>query len=49
MQEVVQTARQVAASDIPVLILGENGTGKELVARAIHHQQQAAQEAGWSR
>ena len=36
MQKVVQTARQVAASDIPVLILGENGTGKELVAKAIH-------------
>jgi two-component system response regulator HydG len=37
MQHVVQTARQVAASDIPVLILGESGTGKELVARAIHN------------
>src|SRR4051812_39850497 len=37
MQKVVQTARQVAASDIPVLILGESGTGKELVARAIHN------------
>jgi two-component system response regulator HydG len=37
MQQVVQTARQVAASDIPVLILGESGTGKELVARAIHN------------
>ena len=36
MQKVVQTARQVAASDIPVLIMGESGTGKELVARAIH-------------
>ncbi len=28
--------RQVAQSDIPVLITGESGTGKELVARAIH-------------
>jgi two-component system response regulator HydG len=37
MQNVVRTARQVAPSDIPVLILGENGTGKELVARAIHN------------
>jgi two-component system response regulator HydG len=37
MRKVVQTARQVAQSDIPVLIMGESGTGKELVARAIHH------------
>jgi two-component system response regulator HydG len=36
MQDVVRTARQVAASDIPVLIMGESGTGKELIARAIH-------------
>jgi DNA-binding NtrC family response regulator len=37
MQKVVQTARQVAPSDIPVLIMGESGTGKELVAKAIHN------------
>ncbi len=37
MQKVVQTARQIAASDIPVLIMGESGTGKELIARAIHN------------
>ena len=37
MQKVVQTARQVATSDIPVLIMGESGTGKELVAKAIHN------------
>ncbi len=36
MQQVMRTARQVAPTDIPVLILGENGTGKELIARAIH-------------
>lgn len=36
MQHVVQTARQVAGSDIPVLVMGESGTGKELFARAIH-------------
>ncbi|HEX8324297.1 MAG TPA: sigma-54 dependent transcriptional regulator [Tepidisphaeraceae bacterium] len=37
MLAVVQTARQVAMSDIPILILGESGTGKELFARAIHN------------
>ena len=37
MQQVLQTARQVAVSDIPVLIMGESGTGKELIARAIHN------------
>jgi two-component system response regulator HydG len=36
MQNVIRTARQVAGSDIPVLIMGESGTGKELIARAIH-------------
>src|SRR5580692_3727672 len=37
MQRVLATARQVAGSDIPVLIMGESGTGKELIARAIHN------------
>lgn len=37
MRKLVQTARQVAPSDIPVLIMGESGTGKELIARAIHN------------
>ncbi|MBA2777915.1 phosphoenolpyruvate hydrolase family protein [Billgrantia kenyensis] len=34
--EVVRMIRKVAESDISVLVTGENGTGKELVARAIH-------------
>ena len=33
---VLDTARKIAARDIPVTITGESGTGKELVARAIH-------------
>jgi len=36
MQPVFNTIEKVAQTDANVLILGENGTGKELVARAIH-------------
>jgi DNA-binding NtrC family response regulator len=36
IQDVFRQIRQAAQSDIPVLITGETGTGKELVARAIH-------------
>jgi len=38
MQEVFTMIRKVATTDAPVLIVGENGTGKELAARAIHGQ-----------
>jgi DNA-binding NtrC family response regulator len=36
MQGVLRTAEKAAASTIPVLIEGESGAGKELIARAIH-------------
>ena len=36
MQKVMKMAYRVAGTDANVLILGENGTGKEVVARAIH-------------
>jgi transcriptional regulator with GAF, ATPase, and Fis domain len=32
----LQQVRQVAETDAPVLVLGETGTGKDLVARAVH-------------
>lgn len=36
MQEVYRLTRQVARSNASVLLLGETGTGKELIAKAIH-------------
>jgi DNA-binding NtrC family response regulator len=36
MQQVVARARRVALRSVPVLIEGDSGTGKELLARAIH-------------
>ena len=45
MQEVYKTIERVAETDANVLILGENGTGKELVARAIHAQSNRRDEA----
>jgi DNA-binding NtrC family response regulator len=36
MEEVARVTRQVAASSATVLLTGETGTGKELIARAIH-------------
>jgi transcriptional regulator with PAS, ATPase and Fis domain len=38
MQRIQDLIKRAAASDATVLILGENGTGKELVARSIHQQ-----------
>ncbi len=36
LKPAMERVRLVAGSDVPVLLLGETGTGKELVARAIH-------------
>ncbi len=37
MRDVITKLKQVAPSDIPVLITGESGTGKELFAQALHN------------
>ena len=42
LQAVMQQVGKVAGSDATVLLLGETGTGKELVARAIHRLSQRA-------
>lgn len=39
MERAIMLARQVASSDVTILLRGENGTGKSMLARAIH---------GWS-
>lgn len=44
MQEVFEAVRKVAVTDANVLITGENGTGKELIARAIHRQSPRSEE-----
>ena len=44
MNEVFSLISKVAGTDASVLILGENGTGKELVARELHRQSERANE-----
>ena len=36
VKELLKTVERIAPTDAPVLVLGENGTGKELIANAIH-------------
>lgn len=37
MRRIFDVLKRVGASDAPVLVTGDSGTGKELVARALHH------------
>ena len=42
MKEVADVVRRVADADVPVLLLGETGTGKGVVARALHGESKRA-------
>jgi transcriptional regulator with PAS, ATPase and Fis domain len=44
MREVYDLIRKTAPTDANVLVLGDNGTGKELVARDIHHRSRRSHE-----
>ena len=43
IRDVLEQVRKIAPSGLPVLILGETGTGKELVARSIHMESPRAE------
>src|SRR5262245_29386230 len=45
LRRVLKLVEMVAASDATVLLLGETGTGKELIARAIHEKSRRQKEA----
>ena len=45
LRKVLRQVSKVASSDSTVLILGETGTGKELIARAIHRRSKRAERA----
>lgn len=48
MQEVYKLIGKVSQEDVTVLITGESGSGKELVAQAIHHNSHRALRPFWA-
>jgi len=44
MQQINETVQRIAGTDANVLLLGENGTGKDLIAQAIHSHSRRARE-----
>lgn len=44
MQEVFELLRRVADTSVPALILGETGTGKGVIARALHNESSRAEQ-----
>jgi sigma-54 dependent transcriptional regulator, acetoin dehydrogenase operon transcriptional activator AcoR len=44
VETVIQKVRRILNRDIPLLILGETGTGKELLARAVHQDSNRAKQ-----
>lgn len=44
MQTVISTAKKAAAAKLPVLLVGETGTGKDLVAQCIHNEIEPKQQ-----
>jgi len=45
MESVLQVIKKVARTDATVLVIGENGTGKELIVKEIHNTSRRADEA----
>ena len=45
MENVMQVMKKVAKTDANILVIGENGTGKELIVREIHNLSRRADEA----
>jgi DNA-binding NtrC family response regulator len=44
MLKILETVQKVAPSDLPVLLLGKSGTGKDLLANALHSRSRRAEE-----